>query len=184
VRPLDPSEPPPEPPPPAAAEAGKLIAIEPDPNEPLDLTGSAWVVGTAQSFAGGVTSSTGTSKRAVHAPASGTGVPGGQGKPDAPPAQDLSRTARPVSLDPMENCGFPPQADAEQVNSGVVRLAVTVGTDGAVKSVAILSESPAGVGFASRAKTCANRARYKPALDVNGRPVVGTTPPIRVRFVR
>jgi protein TonB len=54
-----------EAPPPAPAQAGKILTQEPDPNEPVDLTGQGFVTGNADNYAGGVTASTGTSKTAV-----------------------------------------------------------------------------------------------------------------------
>src|SRR5579859_3731986 len=51
-----------EEPAPAPAQAGKILAQEADPDAPVDLTGQTFVTGNAESYAGGVTASTGTSK--------------------------------------------------------------------------------------------------------------------------
>jgi len=53
------------PPPPAAAQAGKVLTQDPDPNEPVDLTGDGFVSGTSDRFAGGVTAANGTATNAV-----------------------------------------------------------------------------------------------------------------------
>src|SRR4051812_48077299 len=53
------------PPPPPAAEAAKVLTAEPDPNEPVDLTGDSIVTGNGDHFAGGITAANGTSKEAV-----------------------------------------------------------------------------------------------------------------------
>ena len=69
-----------EAPPPEAAEAGKLLTAEPDPNEPIDLTGEGFVTGDGTRYAGGITASTGTSKTAVRdRRARPDGVRGGRG---------------------------------------------------------------------------------------------------------
>ncbi|MET0596144.1 MAG: hypothetical protein ABW133_25835, partial [Polyangiaceae bacterium] len=47
-----------EQPPPAPAQAGKILTQEPDPNEPVDLTGAGFVTGNSDSYAGGVTANT------------------------------------------------------------------------------------------------------------------------------
>jgi protein TonB len=174
------------PPPPEAAQAGRLIAQDPDPNEPLDLTGNVFVVGDAETYVGGITSSKGTAKKPVRdLNASPLGVPGGTGKgPPPPPKPDLSKPALPVSLAVIQNCGFPPEADAQQVDFAVVKLVVTVAPDGSVGDVTVLSEQPAGLGFGERAKRCATRARFTPGLDSDGKPIRKTTPPIRVNFTR
>ena len=67
-----------EAPPPAAApaQAAKVLTQEPDPNEPVDLTGNTIVQGNADSYAGGTTAANGTSTRAVRNIAtSPTGTP-------------------------------------------------------------------------------------------------------------
>jgi protein TonB len=170
--------------PPPTAEAGQVLAQEPEPNQPVDLTGDGFVMGTAESYAGGFTSSVGTSKRAVATRVT-TAAPSSTGKAlQAKVAEDRSRPAQPQSLDPMRRCGFPPEADAAQVDAATVLLAVVVSAQGGIESVKVLSESPAGLGFGARAKACAFRARYEPALAANGQPILAATPPIRVNFTR
>jgi len=44
--------------------------------------------------------------------------------------------------------------------------------------------SEPGHGFGRAARMCALTKRYTPALDRDGNPVVGTTPPINVTFTR
>ena len=46
---------------PAPAQAGKILTQEPDPDAPVDLTGQGFVTGNAETYAGGVTASNGTS---------------------------------------------------------------------------------------------------------------------------
>lgn len=173
---------------PAAAEAAKVLTSEPEPDEPLDLTGEGFISGTGTRFAGGVTTADGTSDKAVrNVGARGDGVPGAQGKTEgakgtAPPAVDKSRPARLTPGDSWNNCGFPPEADAEQINQARVQLVVVVGTDGRPTSVSILSDP--GFGFGRMARSCAMRKTFVPGLDKLGNPIARATPPFWVSFVR
>jgi periplasmic protein TonB len=183
-----------EPPPPspmkeapaaAPAEAGKLLTAEPDPNEPLDLTDQGFVSGPGDRYAGGLTSRTGTSKTAVPTiqtrPA---GVVGGTGKAENVGAglPDKSRPAKPASGGEWSDCGFPPEADAEQINLGKVTLVVIVDPAGRPTSARAVTDT--GYGFGKRAERCAMRKVYDPALDKLGRPISGATVPFTVRFSR
>jgi protein TonB len=181
-----PAEPEPTEAPPAAAEAGKLLTAEPDPNEPLDLTGEGFVTGDGSRFAGGITASTGTSRTAVRdRRARADGVVGGTASRSvARPgleARDLSRVPRPGSTQ-WDDCGFPPEADVEQIDFMRVTLVVTVGTDGRAKAVTVLNDP--GYGFGRLARQCAMRKRYVTGLDRTGRPVTMATAPFVVRFTR
>jgi len=181
---------PPQQPPPEAAQAGKVLTAEADPDAPIDLTGNGFVVGNADRYSGGVTAAKGTSETAVRdRRARPEGVKGGTGrrKPKAvvaqppEPEEDLSRPAKPTSTN-WAGCGFPPEADIEQIDYGRVRLVVTVGPDGRAKSVAIQSDP--GHGFGEWARRCAMRRTYQPGLDRWGKPVIRTTPPFWVTFTR
>ncbi|HVU02273.1 MAG TPA: energy transducer TonB [Polyangiaceae bacterium] len=174
--------PPPQAPPPAPAQAGKVLTAEPDPDEPVDLTGNTFVQGNADSFAGGVTSSTGTSKTAVKE-VSTAGVADGTGpvKPvAAPTGPDLSRKATPASGS-WNDCGFPAEADIEQVNNARVVISVTVGADGQARSANVVQDP--GFGFGALARRCALRKSYNPALDRAGTPVT-TTQIVTINFIR
>lgn len=170
-------------PPPAPAEAGKVLTQEPDPDEPVDLTDQGFVTGNAEQYRGGITSSTGTSKQAVHSiAATPTGVPGGTGTAPAPPAEDRSRAPVPDPSSSWRDCGFPAEADIEGINEAVVSLIVTVGTDGRAKSVTVVRDP--GYGFGRLARQCALRKPFVAGLDSWGHPIVKTTPPFPVRFTR
>ena len=172
----DPVEPPPE-----AAQAGKVLTSEPDPNEPVDLTDQGFVTGDGQRYAGGTTATRGTATNAVHNPAAvAGGAPTGRGTVPAPPSRDLSRAALPVNTN--WNCGFPAEADMEQINSAVVRIVVTVSPEGRAKSVQVMQDP--GYGFGALARQCALRMRFNPGYDALGKPVTKTTPPFTVRFNR
>ncbi len=185
--PPTPAPPPPAanepPPPPAPAEAGKVLTAAPDPDAPVDLTNEGFVSGEGE-FRGGITANTGTAKTAVRdLKAQPGGVPGGTGTAPAPVAKaaepDMSRAASPVGTS-WSDCGFPAEAQLDGVEFGIVKLVVTVGTDGRAKSVTVLSDP--GSGFGAHARQCAMRRTFKPALDKSGQPTVASTPPFTVRF--
>lgn len=171
--------------PPAPAQAAKVLTAEPDANEPLDLTDQGFVTGDGDRFAGGVTSSTGTSKTAVRdINAKPGGVVGGKGTaaaPPAPPREDLSRAATPASRD-WGDCGFPAEADVEQIDFMRLSIVVTVGTDGRAQNVTVLKDP--GYGFGNQARQCAMRKTYNTGLNAEGKPIVTTTPPFIVTFRR
>jgi protein TonB len=165
---------PPPPPPPAPAQAGKVLTAEPDPNEPVDLTGNTIVTGNADSYAGGTTTANGTSATAVRAAASPTGVPGGTGAPapaPAPAGPDRSHAA--VLGGGREwNAPFPPEADAAQIDDARVELRVEIRADGTAGAVTVLRDP--GYGFGREARTYALRIRHTPALDRDGGAIAST----------
>ena len=173
------------PPPPSPAQAGKLLTAATDPDAPLDLTGDGFVTGDGDRYVGGVTSSKGLSttpvRQALTKPVGKVGGTG-NGRPDAVATKpDLSR--HPVPMDTVWNdCGFPPEADTDQINFMKVRVVVTVGLDGRAMKVTVLSDP--GHGFGRLAQQCAYRKTYGVGLDSDGKPIVSTTPPIGVTFQR
>jgi hypothetical protein len=80
------------------------------------------------------------------------------------------------------SCAFPPESDEAEVDEAVVVLIVRVGVDGRALGVRLLTDP--GWGFGRQAARCALSNRYEPALDEAGQPVEGSTPPLRIRFVR
>jgi protein TonB len=178
----EPNEPPPPPP---AAEAAKVVAMDADPNAPLDLTGFTIVTGNAERSPGGLTASSGTSKRPVFdraARPTGTGEskPVVAAKPVAAPAVDLSRPPQ-VAGSTGWSCPWPAEADIEQTNYWRVPLLLTIGADGRVTNVTVLGND--GVGFGAKARACALRQRFAPALDKAGKTVTGTIR-VNVKFTR
>jgi protein TonB len=170
---------------PEAAQAGQALTAEPTPDDPLDFTDTI-VTGPGTSYAGGTTASKGTSTTAVRNPgAKSGGKPGGTGTSTSPtavaaPTQNLARSPAPTSL--SWSCGFPAEADMEQIDYATVMLSVTVAADGRAKSVTVLKDP--GYGFGALARSCAFRMRYNVGLDASGKPVTKTTPPFPVRFTR
>lgn len=174
------------PPPPEAAQAGKVLTAEPDPNDPVDLTGGGFVTGTGTSYAGGVTQANGTGKTAVYNPAAkATGVPGGTGTAPAPvvvaAGPDKSRGAG-LSGASEWKCPWPAEAEAEQIDEAFVKVQVAVGANGKASNVSVLSDP--GHGFAREAQRCAMRESFAPALDHEGNPIVGTTKVLKIHFER
>jgi len=186
VKPAPRETPPPEAPP-QPAQAGKVLTADPTPNEgPVDLTDS-FVTGSGSTYAGGTTSSDGTSKAPVYNPlANPNGVPGGTGTGTAPPVkvrtEDKSRVPGLLGSADWADCPFPGEADAEQIDRAFVTLQVKVKPDGSPESVRVV-EDP-GHGFAREAKRCAMRKKYANGLDPDGNAIGGMTNPFRVRFER
>jgi len=171
-----------ESPPPAPAQAGKILTQEPDPNEPVDLTGAGFVTGNAETYAGGVTAANGTSKTAVrNLNAVVGGVPGGTGtKVTAASGPDLSRPAA-VSGSSQWDCPFPAEADAEEINYQRVKLLIVIRADGTPQDAKVVTDP--GNGFGREARKCALMRRYEPALNREGVPVAGNTV-VNVTFQR
>jgi periplasmic protein TonB len=160
----------------AAARAAAVVAQEPDPGAPVDLTADAVVTGHATAYAGGVTTSAGTSA----SPGRGGSSMAGAG--DAVRATAIDR-ARPVSLESEKwSCPWPREADAEQIDEQTVVLRVVVDAGGAAEQATVLADP--GHGFGAAAVACALRTRFVPARDGNGEAVRSVSPPIRVRFTR
>jgi len=173
----------PPPPPPAAAQAGRVLTQEPDPNEPVDLTNS-FVQGNATTYAGGVTQAGGTSNTAVYNPnARATGVPGGTGAPQAPPAPVVDRSrAAGLSGSSDWKCPWPSEADSEQIDDAYVMVQVTVGPNGRASQVRVLQDP--GHGFGREAQRCAMKETFTTALDRDGNAIAGVTKAFRIHFER
>jgi len=169
------------PPPPAPAQAARVLTQEPDPNEPVDLTGNTIVTGNAADFPGGLTASNGTGASAVRSLAgpAGTGS-GGAAPAPPPPGPDRSR---PASLGGGSewNAPFPPEADTAQIDEAYVTLQMDMRPDGSVADVRVLSDP--GNGFGREARRYALTKHGQPALDHDGNPIAGTFK-VRVHFSR
>lgn len=167
--------------PPAPAQAGHTLTAEGlEPNDVADFT---MVQGNAAEYAGGTTSSQGTSTKAVRGSASQVSGPA---RPvlsavEAPATgPDLTRRPRPIGADWSCSHLFPNDPDAGDY--ATVSIVVTVGIDGAPKDVAVLRDP--GHGFAAAARACAMSQRYSAGLSRDGHAAILTTPPITVRFKR
>lgn len=155
----------------APAQAGKLAAVS---ESPVDFTGTAFVVGSGATYAGGTTTHGGTSR----VPASGAVAPGGTGD-----GRTVRSRARAVALDQAAwSCPWPAEADARQVDQETVVLRVAVGADGRADRVDVV-EDP-GFGFGRAARQCALGTRFEPARDPAGERIAALSPPIRVHFFR
>ncbi len=160
---------------PVAAQAARVIAQEPDPSAPVDLSADTFVTGTASAYAGGATAASGTSVKPVTALAPSTSP---AGPPRAGPI-----LSRPVRLAGDEwQCPWPHEAEQQQIDEQTVTLRVVVAADGHARAVDVLADPGYGVGAAARA--CALLTPFAPALDPHGHPVEARSPPIRVRFTR
>jgi protein TonB len=163
-----------------------VLTQAPDPNEPVDLT-NAFVTGDADSYAGGVTQTTGTSASAVYAHrvgAGGAAAQTGPSKGTGPAASVGPDRSRAASLAGSKDwkCDFPPEADVDQIDQAFVVVQVATRTDGSPDHVSILSDP--GHGFGRAARICAMKEHYDSALDREGNAIAGSTKSIRIRFER
>lgn len=169
--------PPPEPPnndsPPPPAEAGEVVAAEPD--APADFTNFSITTGKGARYRGGVTASSGTSQRAIHsALIDRAGALGSSG---------VLSLAKSVRLEARNwKCPWPEEADLLAVDEETVVMGVEVDAEGVVKTAAIISDP--GYGFGAAALRCARHNRFVPATNELGQPISAKSPPIRVRFSR
>ena len=155
--------------PPPPAQAGQVIARVPDPSEPRDLTGDAFVTGTASAYAGGVTSPTGTNTKAVESRVVDPRSPPGPG--------DLSRPLRIADEDYFRHCPWPPEAESADVDRVTVGTRIQVRSDGTTAHAEVVRDP--GMGFGEAAVACllrAPRSVWQVALDQSGRPVAASRP--------
>jgi len=172
---------------PAPAQAGHVLTAPDDPRAAGGGVDFTMVEGNSDRYAGGVTSSMGTSSRAVHdARNASGGSPSGTGSAAAPAGAatvpDESQPARPSAHDWSCSHLFPAEADAEGVHVAVVTIMVRVAADGSPQSIDVLADP--GHGFGRAARACAQGQRYLAAKDHAGKPTAGRTAPFSVRFTR
>jgi protein TonB len=166
----------PPPPPPSPAQASQVLARD----DKLDFTKDPTFsipVGTADNFAGGNTAPDGKSTTAQHGPVSDQGAAnaGGLAQVTNPAQQvegpNLSKPAGPGRT--SWNCGFPAEADTDQIDEANVLVQVDLTADGTPTAVRVLRDP--GSGFGPLARQCAMRMRsYQVALDHDGHAVPGT----------
>ncbi|MEM1034218.1 MAG: hypothetical protein AAGN82_28020 [Myxococcota bacterium] len=188
--PPDPDEPPPpdDPyndiePPPEAAQAGNALT-----QDAVDLTGEGLVVNrNSDGYRGGYSSGRGKGQDAVNDPNAKTGgTRGGRGKGDPVPKPrpkytGPDRSAPPQAIGSWNSCGFPPQANLEQIDRAVVIVNVTVSASG--RAVRASVQNDPGYGFGALARSCAMAKRYRPGKNRAGEPVTKSQS-YRVKFTR
>jgi len=150
----------------APAQAADVVAAS-DVAE--DFTGTTIVTGKASVYAGGVTTSSGTTSTAVP-----------PGTPVAQDARSYAKAIEPTNADWA--CPWPKEAERADVNEESATVRVTVGVDGTPLSVRIVRDP--GFGFGAAAAACAMRERYAAARDAAGTPIRTESAPIRVTFSR
>ncbi|HEY6881074.1 MAG TPA: hypothetical protein VI299_23775 [Polyangiales bacterium] len=161
----EPEKPPSEPPP--AAQAAQVVAADQGAEGAFKV-----VSGSGNAYAGGTSSATGTGTQANHTGQVGTG--NGNGYSKARAAQVASRNWP---------CGWPPEAEDLDVDQMFVTVKATIKPNGELGDIRVL-EDP-GYGFAKRVVWCArSKVRFDAALDRDGNPIEGETPPMRVKFER
>lgn len=80
------------------------------------------------------------------------------------------------------DCPFPKEADAARIDEGIVTLVVVVDRNDKPERVELLNDP--GHGFGQSATACAMKMKYRAPRDDKGQPILGKTPPIRIRFTR
>ncbi len=166
-------------PPPRAAERPR-----PRPRPVLDLTMGAGVNDNLTSANGAFTVNTGDSAQGDPTVAPRRVRPRRRPRRAAAPPPPRRRRARPVPVyvkvlpKPVQvpRPRYPPAAKRMQIE-GTVRLSVTVGRRGQVLGVRVLKRL--GYGLDEAAVRAMKRARFKPAMGSNGKPMAYT---IRYRF--
>jgi protein TonB len=155
------------------AKAGGALARAPASSEPVDF-GDGLAIGAGSVYAGGATTSAGTSTKAVEGPVSL--------QPEPPPAAEAPDLSRPLALaDPDWTCPWPREADDTQIDEQEAVIRVVVGPEGRGESASVVQDP--GFGFGAQAARCAMDADFFPAHDRSGRPVRAASS-IRVRFTR
>jgi outer membrane biosynthesis protein TonB len=175
-------------PPPMPAHVGALVTAKADPtpspahDEPVDFTNDPGALG----FGSGVVAIGGRAEVGVKqaalssAPAAGTSrVVHGPVGDTLTPVGDLSRKPSLGESDPCR--GYFPSSAADDVASAAVM--VTIGRNGSVSGVQLLSESPPKQGFGSAAKTCMASKHFSPGLTRDGQPTA-TAIRVNIRFTR
>lgn len=174
--------------PPAPAHVGALVTAKADPtpspahDEPVDFTNDPGALG----FGSGVVAIGGKAevgvKQAALAPVAGVGRSGALKGPvgDAlTPVSDLSRKPSLGETDPCR--GYFPRAASDDVATAAVM--VTIGKNGAVSAVQLLSESPPKQGFGAAARSCMASKHFSPGLTRDGKPAA-TAIRVNIRFSR
>lgn len=174
--------------PPQPAKVGALLTAKADlpaapaTEEPVDFTNDPSTVG----FGSGVVAIGG---RAAHGSAQARpAVVAGNGS--APtgraaagdgltPVSDLSRKPSLGEGDPCRGY-FPSGAVDDSASAAVM---VTIGKNGSVSNVRLLSETPPQQGFGAAARACMSSKRFSPGLDRDGKPAA-TAVRVNVRFTR
>ena len=175
-------------PPPMPAHVGALVTAKADPtpspthDEPVDFTDDPGALG----FGSGVVAIGGRAevgaKQAAPSAAPGPGAgrvvhdPVGEA---LTPIGDLSRKPSLGESDPCR--GYFPSGASDDVASAAVM--VTIGRNGSVSSVQLLSESPAKQGFGVAAKTCMASKHFSPGLTRDGQ-ATATAIRVNIRFTR
>lgn len=95
-------------------------------------------------------------------------------------ASDLSRAAALAGTTEWR-CPFPLEADSAAIDHAVVTLRIDVAATGEALNARVLDDP--GHGFADKARSCALRKRFAPALDRNGAPMRATAT-VHVTFDR
>lgn len=168
---------------PPSAPAATVLAREPRPSAPVDMTGETFVVGSANGYAGGVVAPGGTST----VPGQGRGpsagaASAGAGSGDGAASTGAGRSASVGLASQSWACPWPSEADPLPIDEETVVIRVVVRPDGTAESVTVVTDP--GHGFGQAAASCALRTLFAAARAAGGEPARASSAPIRVRFTR
>jgi protein TonB len=168
---------------PPSAPAATVLAREPRPSAPIDMTDDTFVVGSAKGSAGGLIAPGGTST----VPGQGRGLSAGTASAgaasgDRAASTGAGRSASVGLASQSWSCPWPSEADPLPIDEETVVIRVVVRPDGTAESVTVVTDP--GHGFGLAAASCALRTLFAPARAAGGEPVRATSAPIRVRFTR
>ena len=156
------------------AQAAKIIASPATANTPLDLTKETFITGEGHTFAGGVTTSQGQSKKFVDEVTV---------EKEMKQKKLLKKAVTPVTLSSGAwRCAWPQKAMEQAIFEQSVVLKVVVEANGKVAKVLLLDDP--GFGFGEAARRCALQTKFIPAKNHLDQPIRASSPPIRVRFTR
>ncbi len=175
-------------PPPMPAHVGALVTAKADPTpslaheDPVDFTNDPGALG----FGSGVVAIGGKAEVGVKQAAPTTAAGPGTSRVVHGPVGDsltpLSDLSRKPSLGESDPCrGYFPGGASDDVASAAVM--VTIGKNGSVSSVQLLSESPPKQGFGMAARTCMASKHFSPGLTRDGQPTA-TAIRVNIRFTR
>ena len=166
-----------------SAPAATVLARDPWPRAPVDMTAESFVVGSVKGYSGGVTApdSTSTVPYQKRGPSAGTAA-GGAASGNGAASTGPSRLAAVGLASQSWSCPWPSEAVPLSIDEETVVIRVVVRPDGTAESVAVVADP--GHGFGQAAASCAMRTLFAPARADGGEPVRAISAPIRVRFTR
>ena len=163
--------------PPPPAQAAQIVAQE---AESADVPGSTFVTGNAETFAGGVTATSGTSTTEGQAGAAISAAPSAPMVAAQAVAPHESLAAAVGLVDEDWTCPWPDEAAEVDFQETSVVVRAHVLANGHASTIAILRDP--GFGFGRAAIRCAQTKAYRPARNASGTAIEADSSPILIHF--